>query len=99
MSSITQNSTARRFRPAKFASVLGRVVLRVLKWPAKVMQARQDMALLANMSAHELRDIGLSRADIANATALALDDDPTLFLAGVASDRHRYGSRLGGRQI
>lgn len=95
MSSITQNSAAHRFHPAKFAAVLGRTGLRVLKWPAKVMQARRDMALLANMNAHELRDIGLNCTDIANATALALDGDPTLFLAGVAGDRRRHGSRLG----
>ena len=87
------NSAARSFHPSSFAAILGRAVLRGLKWPAKMMQARHDMSLLANMDAHELRDIGLTRADIANVTALALDDDPTLFLANVARDRRR-GARL-----
>ena len=68
------------------ARTVAKTVVRALMWPHKVMRARHDMALLARMTPHELRDIGLTPSDIANATALALDDDPTMFLARVAGD-------------
>ena len=81
MSSIIHTGGARSFGPTRLATILARMVLRVLAWPGRVMQARRDLALLASLNAHELRDIGLTRADIANATALPLDADPTEFLA------------------
>ena len=72
MSSIIHTGGARSFGPTRLATILARMVLRVLAWPGRVMQARRDLALLASLNAHELRDIGLTRADIANATALPL---------------------------
>jgi hypothetical protein len=45
------------------------------------------------MSDYELHDIGLTRQDLWNVSALPLDQDPTGYLAGVATDlsRHRRG--------
>ncbi len=50
---------------------------RILTWPARVSAARQTMADLARMSEYELRDIGLTRSDLNDATALPLDADPS----------------------
>src|SRR5208282_5705640 len=50
---------------------------RVLSWPARVAAARRTMADLARMSEYELRDIGLTRQDLNDATALPLDADPS----------------------
>jgi uncharacterized protein YjiS (DUF1127 family) len=66
-----------------FAAVAVRAVL----WPVRVARTRKVMNQLANMSAHELRDIGLDRRDIESAQALSLDDDPTHFLASRARER------------
>ena len=86
MSSILHSFHAPTLNLPALARIVAKATLRTLTWPARVMRARQDMALLAAMSPHELRDIGLTRSDIANATALAMDDDPTVFLARVACD-------------
>ena len=49
----------------------------LLSWPARVGAARRTMAELARMSEYELRDIGLTRSDVNDATALPLDADPS----------------------
>ena len=61
--------------------------LRALVWPFKVMEARATMRQLAGMNDHELRDIGLSRADIRDATGLALDEDPGEMFSARAAER------------
>ena len=50
---------------------------RVLSWPARVGAARRTMSELSRMSEYELRDIGLTRSDLNDATALPLDADPS----------------------
>jgi Domain of unknown function (DUF1127) len=47
------------------------------------------MRALANMDRRELADIGLSASDVRDASALALDRDPTEFLARRARERRR----------
>jgi hypothetical protein len=39
------------------------------------------MSQLARMSDYELRDIGLTRQDVVDVSALPLDEDPTALLA------------------
>lgn len=56
-------------------------VRRALEWPARVSAARRAMNELAHMSEYELRDIGLTRQDVVDVSALALDQDPTVLLA------------------
>ncbi|RBP16493.1 uncharacterized protein DUF1127 [Roseiarcus fermentans] len=56
-------------------------VRRVLEWPARVSAARRAMSDLARMSDYELRDIGLTRQDVFDVSALPLDQDPTALLA------------------
>jgi uncharacterized protein YjiS (DUF1127 family) len=54
-----------------------KAVWRALTWPVRVGAARRTMSELARMSEYELRDIGLTRSDINDATALPLDADPS----------------------
>ena len=58
---------------ARSAVGFGRIAalsLRVLGWPARYVAARRNLAILAAMSDVQLKDIGLTRSDIQNVTAL-----------------------------
>ena len=65
----------------------------IVAWPARAWQIRQEYALLAGMSEHELRDIGLSRQDVLDASACKAGEDPTLMLAKRAEERRRWSRR------
>ena len=65
-----------------------------LTWPARVSAARRTMSELARMSDYELRDIGLTRSDINDATALPLGDDPSNLLVR----RRAWRERTPGRE-
>ena len=67
------------------------LIRRALGWPARVMEARRTLAQLADMTDRELNDIGLLRADLADCTALPLDDDPSEKLARIRATRAWYG--------
>jgi uncharacterized protein YjiS (DUF1127 family) len=67
---------------------------RVLTWPARVGAARRTMSQLAGMSDFELRDIGLTRSDVNDATALPLGDDPSSLLL----KRRAWRTRTPGRE-
>ena len=64
---------------------------RILTWPARVIAARRTMSDLARMSEYELRDIGLTRPDLNDVTALPLDADPSGLSSG-------GGPGAGGRR-
>lgn len=76
-------------RPAK-------AVWRVLTWPARVGAARRTMFELARMSEYELRDIGLTRSDVNDATALPLDTDPSGLLVRRRAWRERPARQRTG---
>jgi len=68
---------------------------------ARVLEARRELEMLAGMSEYELKDIGLTRSDLGDATALAADESPTHFLAARIDERHAARPRedelrLGG---
>jgi uncharacterized protein YjiS (DUF1127 family) len=67
---------------------------RVLTWPARVSAARRTMSQLAQMSDFELRDIGLTRSDVNDATALPLGGDPSSLLVR----RRAWRARTPGRE-
>jgi uncharacterized protein YjiS (DUF1127 family) len=80
------------FASRHVVSHAGETLRRVLNWPARVGAARRTMTQLARMSDYELKDIGLTRQDVADASALPLDADPSALLvhrriARVASER------------
>lgn len=91
-----QGSAQSRAWP-KIQAIL-RVLARVAMWPARVWIARREFAKLAGMSDHELHDIGLTRQDLRDATALSLDQDPTRFLAS-RSPRPVKRGRIRGRPM
>jgi uncharacterized protein YjiS (DUF1127 family) len=62
---------------------------RALAWPARVGAARRTMHELARMSEYELRDIGLTRQDLSDASALPLDADPSALLVRRRAGRAR----------
>ncbi len=72
---------------------LGAALRRALTWPARVGAARRTLAQLSQMSEYELRDIGLTRQDVADATALPLDADPSALLVRRRSARERPSSK------
>ncbi len=67
---------------------------RVLAWPVRVSAARRTMFQLAQMSEHQLRDIGLTASDVNDATALPLDADPSSLLV----KRRAWRERTRGRE-
>jgi uncharacterized protein YjiS (DUF1127 family) len=82
---LTPGATAPdRLRPA---GRLRGLALRILLWPARYYRARQEFAVLAALSDHDLKDIGLTRTDLANVTALPHDVDPTTHLADLVEER------------
>ena len=60
-----------------------------LTWPARVLTARRTLLQLGILNDHELKDIGLMRQDLSDASALTLDQDPSLLLARRAGERRR----------
>lgn len=83
---IMSHALDHRRSPSLFAA-LGAAALRVLRWPARVIEARRTLNQLAGMSDFELCDIGLSRQDLANVTARPLDEDPTSYLVSARAAR------------
>lgn len=65
------------------------VLAKALAYPIRFYQARRDIAQLAAMDDTQLRDIGLTRFDVANAAALPLDRNPTEALSNVVAERRR----------
>ena len=59
-----------------------------------MVEARRTLTQLAQMSDRELSDLGLLRADLADCTALPLDDDPGERLARARAVRAWYGRRI-----
>jgi uncharacterized protein YjiS (DUF1127 family) len=70
-------------------SRLTAALLSLASWPFRVLDARATMRRLAALDARSLADIGLTPADVSDATALPLAADPGLFLA----------ARVDGRRV
>jgi uncharacterized protein YjiS (DUF1127 family) len=64
-----------------------RAFLSVITWPARVAEHRRCIAELAGLDDHALRDIGLTRQDLRDATAAPLGSDPTAQFAERARER------------
>ena len=64
------------------------IVVRIALWPARVAAARAVIAKLAAMDARELADIGLTRQDLRDVSAVPLGEDPTRTLAERAREAH-----------
>jgi uncharacterized protein YjiS (DUF1127 family) len=66
---------------------------RALSWPSRLGEARRAMRQLAGMSDHELRDIGLVRQDIVDASMLRIDAEASAMLKERRAARERIDSR------
>jgi uncharacterized protein YjiS (DUF1127 family) len=65
-------------------------------WPLRVAAARATLRQLAAFDARLLADIGLTPADLNDATALPLASEPGLFLAARVDGRRVAHLALGG---
>ena len=65
-------------------------------WPLRVAAARATMKQLAALDARLLADLGLTPADLNDATALPLVSEPGLFLAARVDGRRVAHPALGG---
>jgi uncharacterized protein YjiS (DUF1127 family) len=66
-------------------------------WPFRVAEARATLRRLAALDPRSLADIGLTPADLNDATALPLAADPGFFLAARVDGRRAAHLPLGGR--
>jgi uncharacterized protein YjiS (DUF1127 family) len=82
--------------PARFVRGSRSILRHLAGWPIRIVAARQAMRQLAGMSDHELMDIGLTRQDLRDATALPLDADPTRMFAARTRQRRRSQIRASG---
>ena len=78
---------------ARLATAIALAGKRVFLWPERELEARRDITLLAGMNEHELRDIGLTISDVASASALPMDADPTVFLARQVHEARAHRQR------
>jgi uncharacterized protein YjiS (DUF1127 family) len=60
---------------------------RAANWPFRVAAARATLRALGQMDCRELADIGLTRCDLSDTSALPLDRDPSELLAIRARER------------
>ena len=59
----------------------------VLLWPFRALENRRLLDGMGELSDYELRDIGLTRQDLRDATALPANRDPGQFFAARAASR------------
>ncbi len=92
MSAYAEPGRSVRARPARLDGVLQRaaaIARAVLLWPLRVHANRQLLDRMSGMSEHELSDIGLTRSDLTDSSALRLDTEVGSFLAKRANERRR----------
>jgi uncharacterized protein YjiS (DUF1127 family) len=66
-------------------------------WPFRVAQARATLRQLAALDARLLADIGLTPADLNDATAMPLASEPGAFLAARVNEKRLSQPALGGK--
>ena len=67
----------------------------ILMWPFRVAENRRLLASLATLDDRGLADIGLTRQDLRDATALPLGVDPSATFAERAAERAERAQRVG----
>jgi uncharacterized protein YjiS (DUF1127 family) len=81
-------------RSTPIFNALAAFLVRAVMRPIRFYKNRSEMAPLMDLSDHELRDIGLTRADLITVSGMTSDADPTMILARTVQERHRW--RRGG---
>jgi uncharacterized protein YjiS (DUF1127 family) len=67
---------------------VGLGLLRKFQAILRAWHGRREIITLAALSDHELRDIGLLRADVLQAAGADLGEDPTIVLARIVQERN-----------
>jgi uncharacterized protein YjiS (DUF1127 family) len=96
MSTMQRSTTpAPGFRSAAWfiGTTIVSTMINCISYPIKFYRARREIALLAGLDDHQLRDIGLTRFDVANAAALPPQRSPTEALAAMVDERRRVRFR------
>lgn len=86
---LKASALSRLPRPSLLDKVLA-FFARIALWPIHVVEARRTLAQLGALSDYELRDVGLTRQDLADLTARPLDEDPTPHLNRARVGRARH---------
>ena len=81
----------------RLPSQLTAAFLSLALWPFRVAEARATLRRLAALDARALADIGLTPADLNDATALPLAADPGNFLAARVDGQRATRLWLGGQ--
>jgi len=84
-------------RPMRLMPRLTAALRSLASWPFRVAAARATLRRLAALDARSLADIGLTPADLNDATALPLAAEPGLFLAARVDGKRAAHLPLGGR--
>jgi uncharacterized protein YjiS (DUF1127 family) len=90
MPTLTLSRLATGSSPSRTRDTILSLARTMLLWPVRFYRARRDLAVLGGLSDHELKDIGLMRTDLSDATGFPRDEDPTLRLARIVDERRRY---------
>lgn len=80
--------------PARALLVVVAMLVRAVRLVIRGMQHRREAAVLAQLDAHMLADLGLTRSDVRDATAAPLWDDPTTLLRTRALERRLRRHRV-----
>ena len=87
--SVSIRSLGQVRAPRNAAQAGSAALLHVLGWPFRVHRARRLMLQLGSFSDRELKDIGLMRQDLRDATGLGSGVDPSVTLRARAEARRR----------
>jgi len=75
---------------------LANFVVDILTWPLRVAENRRVLGALCELDDRGLADIGLTRQDLRDVTALPFGADPSLALAERAEEREQHARRARG---
>lgn len=80
--------------PARALLVVIAMLVRAVRLAVRGVRHRREAAVLAQLDAHMLADIGLTRSDLRDAAAQPLWDDPTALLRTRALERRLQRHRV-----
>jgi uncharacterized protein YjiS (DUF1127 family) len=76
---------------------LANLIVDVLVWPLRIAENRRVLGALAELDDRGLADIGLSRQDLRDVTALPVGADASIALAERAREREENALRARGK--
>jgi uncharacterized protein YjiS (DUF1127 family) len=95
---ISLSSTLARPESGRFGAGLIRLAKAVALAPIRFYRARAELSALAALDEHQLRDIGLSRADLLAIDLSPMGATPTQRLSEIVGERRRYRTIFSARR-